>query len=198
VGVRIALAAAIAVLAVAGCGGDDPSPTSVPTQVQPSAPTAVTTAPPTTAPTTPTTSPTPTPPPLSAAARQDTPTGAESFARHWLATLDYAYKTGDTKPFRAAGGCNGCVSLANSIDKVYAGGGEVTGGALTAIETRVDRHVAGSAAAVELYYSRTQRIVLDGKGGRFVDPAAKRLGFLLVLERLDQQWQVERFPVLGR
>lgn len=181
-------------LAVAGCDGGDPSPTSVPTQAVPTpTTTAASSAPPST---TPAPTPTPTPPPLPATARQDTPTGAESFARHWLATLDYAYKTGDTKPFRALGRCSGCASLADSIDRIYAAGGKVTGGELEATNTRVDRHVARSAAAVELYYSRSQRVVLDGKGGRFVDPASKRLGFLLVLERLGQQWQVERFPVL--
>lgn len=192
-GVRIALAAVVVVLAVSGCGGDDPSPTSVPTQVPPSLTATPSSAPPTT---TPAPTPTPTPPPLPAAARQDTPTGAESFARHWLVTLDYAYKTGDTQPFRALGRCSGCVSLANSIDKLYADGGSVTGGMLSATETRVDRHAVGSAAAVELFYSRTQRIVVDGAGKRFVDPASQRLGFLLVLERSGPRWQVERFPVL--
>jgi hypothetical protein len=110
--------------------------------------------------------------------------------------LDFAYRTGDTDPFRALGKCAGCVSLADAIDKIYADGGTVTGGELRVADTRVDRHVAGSAAAVELFYSRTQRVVLDGKGGRFIDQAAKRLGFLLVLKRSTGGWQVERFPIL--
>ena len=39
---------------------------------------------------------------LPAAARADTPAGAQAFARFWLTTLDYAYKTGDTKPLAKA------------------------------------------------------------------------------------------------
>ena len=192
--VRVALAASIVLALGASCDGGDPSPTSLPTISPPSI-----TTPPTTSPApTPNPSPTPTPPTLPASARADSPAGAESFARFWLTTLDYAYKTGDTKPFRALGTCAGCTSLANSIDKLFRNGGTVTGGTLKVVVTRVDRHVRSKAAAVELFYSRTKRLVEDGEGREFVDPAASRLGFLVVLERKSRGWQVSQFPVIDR
>jgi hypothetical protein len=86
--------------------------------------------------------------------------------------------------------------LANSIDKTYADGGSVSGGDVKVLQTRVDRYVGAAAVAVELFYSRSQRVVLDGKDGRFVDPAASKLGFFLVLGRTAKGWQVERFPIL--
>jgi hypothetical protein len=193
VGVRVALAVFVVLVLGASCDGGDPSPTTLPSSAPPSV--VTTTAAP---PSTPTPTPTPTPPTLPAAARADSPAGAEAFARFWLTTLDYAYKTGDTKPFRALGSCDGCKTLADSIDKLFRGGGNVSGGNLVVIETRLDRHVPRKAAAVELFYSRTRRVVDDGKGGHFVDPAAKRLGFFLVLARKTQGWLVTEFPVIDR
>jgi len=133
---------------------------------------------------------------LPASAQQDSPAGAEAFARFWLTTLDYGYATGDTAVFLAAGRCAGCVDLADGIEKIYAEGGSIQGGQLKVLDTRVDRHVIGKAAAVELYYSRAQRVVVDGKGQRFVDRAAPRLGLFVVLTRANGRWQVDRFPVI--
>ena len=189
----VAVAVAV-VFAVAGCSAGNAPSASLPSGSAPPQSSSPTSNPPSTAATT----PPPTEPPLPATATQDTPAGAQSFARYWLSVLDYAYKTGNTQPFRALGRCAGCISLANSIQKVYTNGGSVSGGDLKALRTRVDRYVDGAAAAVELFYSRSQRVVLDGKGGRFVDPAASNLGFLVVLDRTAASWQIDRFPVLEK
>jgi Family of unknown function (DUF6318) len=172
---------------VGGCTGDDDGYGTLPS------PTAST---PTTAAASPSASPTLPPPMMPALARQDSPTGAEAFARHWLTALDYAYQTGNTKPVRGLGDCGGCVSLANGIDRIYNEGGHVEGGKFTILSSAASRHVAGKAAAVQLVYSRTRRRVVEGNGDISEDPAATRLGFLVILDRSAGNWSVDQFPIL--
>lgn len=181
-------------LAVAGCDGGDPSPTTVPTQAPPS----TTVAPSTPPPTTPAPTPTPTPPPLPAIATQDTPAGAQAFARHWLATLDYAYKTGDTKPFLALGGCPSCLAIATGIDKFYGEGGKFEGGDFTASDVQTTRHVKSSAALVDLVYSRTAGRAVPASGSVRVTPAEKNTEFILTLERQGQRWELSSVKTVSR
>jgi hypothetical protein len=198
VGVRIALAAAAVTLAVAACTGGDPSPTTLPTASSPPPPTATqpTAAPPTTPPST--TPAPPTAPPLPPTATQDTPTGAESFARHWLATLDYAYKTGDTVPFRELGGCKSCTALTAGIDDFYATGGRFEGGTFTADRVQTTKHVKGSAALVDLVYSRSAGKAVPAAGAPRVTPAESGTEFILTLERGPKAWQVATIKTVTR
>ena len=183
-------------LAVAGCDGGDPSPTTVPTQAGPSASTAVTTPPPTTAPTTPAPSPTPTPPPLPAAARADTPTGAESFARHWLATLDYATASGDTAPLRSLGRCASCVALADAIDALYSSGGRAEGGKVTVTDSSVVQFAPGKAALVRLEYDQAAGREIPATGSPKTTPAATGLAFVFTLDREGSSWSLIKLQTL--
>lgn len=195
-GVRIALAAAIVALAVAGCDGGDPSPTSVPTQGAPSASTEVTSPPPTTTPTTPAASPSPTPPPLPAAARQDTPTGAESFARHWLTTLDYATTSGDTASLRSLGRCASCVALADAIETLYSSGGKAEGGKLTVTDSSVAQYVAGKAALIRVEYDQAAGREIPANGSPKTTPAERGLAFVFTLDREGSSWTLIKLQTL--
>jgi hypothetical protein len=196
VGIRIGLAALVVGVAVAGCSSADPAPGPLPS--------AATSAPPQTSsspsipPTTATTAPTPTPPPQPAAATTDSPTGAQSFARYWLATLDYAYKTGDTKPFLALGRCKSCQSLADGIDEFYSAGGRFEAGTFTVEDAQTSRYVRSSAAFVDLVYSRATGQAIPASGSPRTVAAERNVEFLLTLARSSQRWQVAVVKTVNR
>jgi len=187
--IRVALVACAAalLLSASSCSGDDPYGTLPPTS-------PATSPPPTTS--TPTTSPTPPAPTLPALATQDSAAGAESFARFWLTALDYAYQTGNTKPFRALGACRGCIALADGIDQVYKEGGRFEGGRLKIRSSSIDKYVTAAAALVALRYSRTPRKTIRGDGRVFASPGGNNFGFLVSLRRSTDGWAVAAFPTL--
>lgn len=105
----------VVLLVLAGCGGSpEPRPLSDPTP-SPSA----------------TASPTPTPPAMPAAARKKTQAGAIAFARGFIATLNFAGATGDTKALRRLyiDVCSRCEAIADGIEETYLAGGYFEGGA---------------------------------------------------------------------
>jgi uncharacterized protein DUF6318 len=188
VGVRVALAAVVVAVVVAGCGGGgDPTPTEVPTGAT-SPP--VTSSPPSNPPSTAATTPTPTPPALPASAREDSPTGAESFARYWMAVLDYATTTGDTESLRALGKCGSCEALAKSIDSLYSAGGRAEGGHLNVVRSSVGRHVPGSAALVRIDYDQAAGREIPASGSPKTTPAQSGLAFAIALGREGSRWTV--------
>lgn len=186
-GVKLALAAAVVTLAVAACSGDDPSPTTVPTQPPPSSTQPSTSAPPTT---TPAPTPSATPPPLPATARQDTPTGAESFARYYISTLDYAYQSGDTRTLRKLADCKGCNAVADGIEKWISSGGIYEGGRLAVISSRVVKHVPGRAGLVSITYSRSDRVLVSATGQREEVDGSPSLDVLATELKTSSGWLI--------
>lgn len=194
-GVRIALAAAIVALAVAGCDGGDPSPTSVPTQGPPSASTEVTGPPPTATPTTPAASPTPTPPPLPAAARADTPTGAESFAGHYIQVLDYASHSGDVQQLDSLGDCGTCRAQSKGITDFFANGGKVQGGEIIVRTSKAVRFVT-TAALVNVGYDQSAGTTTDSTGEVTKTQRLSNETFALTLSWASGRWSVQKFQVV--
>jgi len=179
--IRVALAVCAAVVLGSSCTADEPSPSPLPAIS--SAPTTPTVAP------TPAPTPTPSPPALPALARQDSPAGAEAFARYWLTTLDYATTTGDTRLLRQLANCAGCNALAESIDKVRAEGGRTLGGKATVSKSNTIRHVPAKAALVDLTYSRRTRIV-DRPPDQRQTVGPERDVRLLITLRRNRSWLI--------
>src|ERR1700712_2421290 len=104
---RLVVVAALALLVVAGCGGD-PKPKSLPSPTPSPSPSASASA---------------TPPALPPAAK--TKAGAIAFARTFIESVNYAGVAGDTAPLRAMyiPFCTRCEALADGIDQTYAAGG---------------------------------------------------------------------------
>ncbi len=117
-GVRVGVVAVAVVLAVAGCSGGDAPSSALPSGGAP----PQSSSPPSNPPSTAATTPPPTAPPLPATATQDTPAGAQSFARYYIAVLDYASHTGDTQSLRGLGDCGTCRAQADGIETVLQGG----------------------------------------------------------------------------
>ena len=175
-------------MSVAGCSGDDPPPSPVPAAPSPSAspsPSPVGSVSPTGS-----TTPTATAPTLPAAARADTPAGAEAFARFWLTALDYAYKTGDTEPLRSAGTCRGCVAQANAIARQYESGGRIQGGTVHISDSSAINHAAGSAALVRVDYRQDAGLLVSSDGTSKAQPAVPRASLLFTLGRRGGLWTV--------
>ncbi|MGH8861583.1 MAG: DUF6318 family protein [Jatrophihabitantaceae bacterium] len=157
-------AAVAATALLAGCTsgrGSPTPPTSTPVTSRSSSPTtsAATSPTPTVATTGPNVRPGEKPPVLSARARQNTPQGADEYARYWIATLDWAYATTDSTLARTvyANSCTGCARfLRDSIDKIRRKGQSFRGGRLGTTESTIiptDHHF-GATAFVDLNVDR--------------------------------------------
>ncbi|WP_445257204.1 DUF6318 family protein [Nocardioides aurantiacus] len=101
----------------AACGGDNPKPSSGPSASPPtesSRPTASATL-----------------PARDPGSSEDSRRGAATFVEYYIETLNYASRTGETDAAEAlaAPGCRSCSRVIDSIQRVYAGDGEVRGGA---------------------------------------------------------------------
>jgi hypothetical protein len=181
--VRVALVACTIGLLLSGssCSSGEPYGTLPPT--------TPTTPPPTTTEPTRTTTPTPPEPTPPALATQDSAPGAEAFARYWLTALDYAYQTGNTKPFRSLGDCRGCKALADGIDRTYSSGGRIEGGRIAVQRSEVTKYVGDMAALIELIYSSGPRRITD-HGDIQTSPPEKNVRLLITLRRDDRTWVV--------
>jgi hypothetical protein len=178
VGVRVGVVAVAVVFAVAGCSAGDAPSAALPSG----------SAPPQSSP--------PTKPPLPATATQDTPAGAQSFARYWLSVLDYATTTGDTRRLLALGACVSCIALAKSIDALYASGGRAEGGRIMVIDSSVVRYVPGRAALVRVDYDQMTGREIPGSGVPKSIPAQKGLGFAFALSRRGGSWTVAKLQTV--
>ncbi len=89
-------------------------------------------------------SPEPTPevtaPALPELAEDDSPAGAEAFARHYIEVLNYTALTGDTALLEelSADDCSGCIKYIELYKSTYENGGYFTGGEWTVEAVSVD------------------------------------------------------------
>lgn len=69
-------------------------------------------------------------PVLPEVAKSETKEGLEAFARHWYATLTYAYETGDMKPLESISGptCVSCGRVKEVVEGWHSGGQWIAGG----------------------------------------------------------------------
>jgi len=116
----------LVLLAATGCTENPPASTLPPPSTTP-------TSTPSTTPST----PKPQPPIMPAAAKMKSRVGLQAFARHWLASIDYLKRTGDSKPFLALSrpSCEWCTGIAKPYVDVYKAGGHLQGD----LESRLER-----------------------------------------------------------
>jgi hypothetical protein len=175
----------------ASCDGGDPSPTTLP----PSPPSTVATPTPTAPTPTATPSPAPTAPTLPAAARQDSPAGAEAFARHYVEVLDYASRSGQIQPLEDLGACGTCKARSRGIKEFFDAGGRVEGGELTIVRSEVIRFVK-SAALVNVTYNQAAGRTVAGNGEETTLPASTAEIFTFTLARARESWTVQKLQVV--
>jgi len=179
VGVRVGVVAVAVVLAVAGCSRGDAPSSPLPSGGTP----PQSSSPPSNPPSTAATPPPPAAPPLPATATQDTPAGAQSFARYWLSVLDYATTSGDTKLLRQVANCSGCNALADGIDTLRRDGGHTTGGKITVSKSNIASFAVGRAALVDVTYDRAGRTVVSAPGAQQALAPEPNTRLLITLRR---------------
>lgn len=162
---------AVAVLGLPACG-DDNKGTVLPTRSA-------------------TPSPTSSEPVLPEAAKQHTREGADAFARHFMAVLNYAVATGDVRQLKALSGptCKSCANFVKTIDGVYPEG-KLVGGQATIIEpTKTPPLMEGVIPATHIDFVRsTQQHVLDGKILETVPEVRSK--WIVSLKWADHGWHV--------
>lgn len=132
-------------------------------------------------------------PELPQAATQNTKEGFKAFVEHYIALLDYAYQTGDTKPAVGVAdpGCSMCNTVAKRINEVTSGGGWMTGGRLTikALATDGIPDISGRwDAQLTLTQAEVTNVARDGRADS-PEPAASA-GLLAVAEYVDGKWSM--------
>lgn len=112
----VATVTSVALMALTtGCGGDNPTPSATPEQTPSASPSSPDNE---------------QPPQRPSAVQERTDEGAVSAIRYFIATLNYAGRTGDTEAMRTAyvPYCQRCEAIADGIDTTYSEGGEIRGG----------------------------------------------------------------------
>ena len=117
---RIVAALALVVVLASCSSGPEPAPMP---SAAPEASESATPSP------TPTAKASPTPPVLPPAATGTSPASAKAFVRHWVATLNYSGRTGDTTELAdiSAMDCKSCVGVVEYIKQVYRASGRISG-----------------------------------------------------------------------
>ena len=176
-GVRVGVVAVAVVFAVAGCSAGDAPSAALPSG----------SAPPQSSP--------PTEPPLPATATQDTPAGAQSFARYYIEVLDYASHAGDVQSLRRLGNCETCLAQADGIEMFFKSGGHVEGGEIRITNTESVRFLR-SVALVNITYDQAtgRSIARNGKTEKL--RALRSEIFALTLGWSKDSWKVQKMQVV--
>jgi len=141
------------------------------------------------------TTPPPTAPPLPATATQDTPAGAQSFARYYIEVLDYASHTGDVQSLRRLGNCETCLAQADGIEKSFKSGGHVEGGEIRIINTESVRLLRG-AALVNITYDQATGKSIARNGKTENSRALRSEIFALTLGWSKDSWNVQKMQAV--
>ena len=190
-GVRVGVVAVAVVFAVAGCSAGEAPSAALPSGSAP----PQSSSPPSNPPSTAATAPPPTAPPLPAAATQDTPAGAQSFARYYIEVLDYASHTGDVQSLRRLGNCETCLAQADGIEKFFKSGGHVEGGEIRITNTESVRFLR-SAALVNITYDQATGKSIARNGKTENSRALRSEIFALTLEWSRDSWNVQKMQAV--
>jgi len=191
VGVRVGVVAVAVVFAVAGCSAGDAPSAALPSGSAP----PQSSSPPSNPPSTAATAPPPTAPPLPAAATQDTPAGAQSFARYYVEVLDYASHTGDVQSLRRLGNCETCLAQADGIEMFFKSGGHVEGGEIRITKTESVRFLR-SVALVNITYDQATGKSIARNGKTENSRALRSEIFALTLGWSKDSWNVQKMQAV--
>jgi hypothetical protein len=186
---RIAVAALVLPLLLAGCADDEPVP-KLPDTSSPTSPVTETS----TAPVEPT---------LPPEAEGKGAKAAEAFVRYYFAMVDNARLTGDTEELRriALKTCKSCEGVSSVIDRVRDNHGSIDGGDQTVLKVQLGE--LGGVSGVTTYRGNatvesTQQVI-EGSGDPSLDgtfpPGRIKLSVLVVKGK--QGWRFAEWSVLS-
>lgn len=178
----MATVASVAVIGlVTGCGGDNPTPSAAPS----STPSDSGTGEPV---------PTPVGPPTQRAlASQDSRRGAAAFVEFYIATLNYAMRTGDLEGAQAlaAADCRSCGRILKSIGRVHDSGGAVRGGQWQPTPVSAVKKRTGWVVDVEIRFAPQRIIRSRGADAERYEGGKGTASF--ILKRRGATWEIAQW-----
>ena len=141
------VAALLALVVVAGCGGDP----------EPKEPKSVPTA---------STTPTATPPTMPAQAKENSPEGAAAFVKHYIDVFNYASNTGDVTELSRLSSpkCDGCQRYIKLFRDTYAAGGYFKDSGWKIVDSKVESDTSAFSITTSIRAPETEyRMKSDGE-----------------------------------
>ena len=174
--------AALLLVLVAGCDGEeDPPNPSPPSSSTPSSATSSETVVVTSGPVE------PVPPPETV---EDSKAGAEAFVRYYWDVVNFATKSGETEALSRLDqpSCDTCRAGIAGVKRVYDAGGEIVGGKYRVTRLETARSASGRWTVIAYTHVGEQRAVGAGELDR-IYPAG-RDKWLIALTRIEDRWSV--------
>jgi uncharacterized protein DUF6318 len=179
---RVAVLAAVAVsvsVLVAGCTQDaGPKPSPLPSTTKTASPSSTA----------------PTPPVMPAEAKGTSAKSAKAFVRYWIATLNFAGRSGNTTSLResSAQRCAACNAIADFIDKVYSAGGSISGDGWSVRTVRFVDSGPGRSMTIDALVDVKPQDVVKRKGAarQHFDGGRRLKTFSIAAEQ--DSWRVAR------
>ena len=172
--------AGVLLVGATGCDAN-PAPGALPSEPVPSAGRLWQSAPPTA-------------PAMPVAAKGTGPRAAKAFVRHWIDSLNYAARSGDTSGLRASSSprCAACSAIARFIDRVYAHGGSIKGDGWQLLETNAVGRAGRKQKTIDaLVRVRPQVVFNDSAAAPKRYQGGRRLKTFW-LSRSGSGWLIER------
>lgn len=177
---HLAYAAGAAALALAGCGGDDPTPqvadptSSASVSASPSASAAV----------------------EKEAWEKKTDDGAVAFVEHWLEVFSTAFQSGKVQDLQTlhADSCSACAGFEQLISDAWNNGGRIEGGAWTASSLAPSQNPPDGKAAISATVEQPNQVIIDSDGTKTQTPAGSA-DYLFELNWTSGEWQVANFSI---
>lgn len=181
---RVIAATFVMWLLVAGCQSN-PEPAPLPS--------------PTPSPT-PSSSPSPTvaAPTLPPEARGTSTASAKAFVRHYVALINHATASGDTKGLRshAAADCSSCTNIADRLDEIYGAGGFIRSNGWRIQSIIPVANQPRTTPALQLAVALSPQRVVEREGGPVRSFEGGRQPMTIFLERLSRSWRVARMDLV--
>jgi hypothetical protein len=118
--------------------------------------------------------------------------GAQEFAKYWIATLNYAMTSGDVDPLRAASDptCTVCIEAVSTVRAGYLDGGWVQGGTYTVRSVNAEEFGLDDRPVLAMFLDRNARSGYAGDGSlRDSAPAASFIACEVTLEWVASGWR---------
>lgn len=179
-GARAVIAAAVVLLGVSACSGEDPEPKVAPPES--SAPSDLSTTP----------ASGPTAPTMPSGAAKESSAGAKAFAEYFIDVLNFAQRTGDTAKLEeiSTDACAGCRGYVAAIRETYDEGGSVVGGDISVGELRELPKDYGADWGGFARSSASSQVIVDAAGNRESYPGGE-FPLYVYAKWIDGHWGMQ-------
>jgi hypothetical protein len=142
----------------------------------------------------PTASATPSPPAMPREARGTSDKAAEAFARHYVALINYAMRSGDTSVIKrwAMSSCSTCLALAHSIDDLYRSKGHTKGGGWKILGSERSTRKSGDRTYVQFQIRITEQTIYETPGAKPSTSGSGKGRLEFELRSSSDLWEVRR------